>query len=153
MAARSGTSNKTNRFPETRDCQSIAGFCFPGERPENAGKKQTKRMKTNYRRLNTDFGPETRFELNPSAPFLAAQDNRLEALKRRLLLERLSKAGEGEANSLLRHVANEAAAVSWATPFPLLVFPVLFEEKAELALRSTERQARVLADSREFIAV
>jgi len=36
------------------------------------------------------------------------------------------------------------------TPFPLLVFPVLFEEKTAAAVRQAERQARIY--NRELIA-
>jgi len=44
----------------------------------------------------------------------------------------------------LRHAANEAAALAWAALYPLLVFPVLFEEKTATAVRHAERQARIL---------
>jgi hypothetical protein len=36
--------------------------------------------------------------------------------------------------------------------FPLLVFPVLFEEKTRAAFQQAERQARIYAGSRELIA-
>ena len=112
-------------------------------------------MKTNYRRLNATFAPETRFDLrpNPAAPFSATQDSEFERLKSRLLLERLEKQPEPETNSALRQVANEAAALAWVTPFPLLVFPLLFEEKANAALQRSERQARILALSNELLSV
>jgi hypothetical protein len=35
----------------------------------------------------------------------------------------------------------------------LLLFPVLFEEKAATAMRQTERQARIYATSRELLSV
>ena len=57
-----------------------------------------------------------------------------------------------ELNAPLRRAANDAAALAWATVFPLLVFPVLFEEKTEAALRRAERQARIFVNSRELIA-
>jgi len=50
----------------------------------------------------------------------------------------------------LRRAANEAAALAWVTTFPLLVFPVLFEEKTALAVRQAARQARIYG--RELIA-
>jgi hypothetical protein len=40
----------------------------------------------------------------------------------------------------LRRAANEAAALAWFTPFPLLFFPALLEEKARAALRQGARQ-------------
>jgi hypothetical protein len=44
----------------------------------------------------------------------------------------------------IRRAANEAAALAWVTPYPLLVFPVLFEEKAaaELAVANRQQQIR-----------
>ena len=47
----------------------------------------------------------------------------------------------------LRLAANEAAAVAWTTPFPLLVLPVLLEEKSEEAQQYSRRQAEVLDSS------
>jgi hypothetical protein len=53
----------------------------------------------------------------------------------------------------LRRAANEAAALAWASIYPLLVFPVLFEEKTQAALRQAERQARIFKSSCELLAV
>jgi hypothetical protein len=53
----------------------------------------------------------------------------------------------------LRRAANDAAALAWATLYPLLVFPVLFEEQTRAALRQAERQARIFESSRELLAV
>ena len=52
-----------------------------------------------------------------------------------------------ELNAPLRRAANDAAALAWATVFPLLVFPVLFEEKIEAAVLRLRRQARIYANS------
>jgi hypothetical protein len=113
------------------------------------------KMKTNYRRVPTRFGPETRFELKPvpAAPFRAVQENRFERLKNVLLDERLEELLEPTFNSYLRNAANEAAALAWVTPYPLLVFPALFEEKADSALKSAEKQGEVLERSRELLFV
>ena len=43
----------------------------------------------------------------------------------------------------MRRAANEAAALAWLTPFPLLVLPALLDEKAEAARRQAERQQTV----------
>lgn len=101
-----------------------------------------------------EFAPETRFELrpNPVAPFRATQEDEFERLKNRLLAQQLSRTTGVKFNAPLRRAANEAAALAWATVFPLLVFPVLFEEKTEVALRRAERQARIFVNSRELIA-
>ena len=81
-------------------------------------------------RVPTEFGPETRFELRPAppAPFRATRETEFERLKNRLLAEQLAGATP-ELNAPLRRAANEAAALAWVTFYPLLVFPVLFEEK------------------------
>src|SRR5580765_4076059 len=91
------------------------------------------------------FAPETRFEIRPGppAPFRAAQETRFERLKERLLLERLADITAPEENSQLRRAANEAAALAWVTSYPLLFFPVLFDEKALAAVTRAERQEQV----------
>jgi hypothetical protein len=79
------------------------------------------------------------------------QENRLERLKNALLFERLGD--ETRYNTYVRRAANEAAALAWVTPYPLLVFPALFEEKADLALAQAVRQEQVLERSRELLFV
>ena len=112
-------------------------------------------MNANYRRVPTEFGPEERFEVRPAppAPFRAEQINRFERLKDELLVERLESVWEPELNSHVRRAANEAAALAWVTRYPLLLFPVLFDEKAEAALARAARQEEILARSRELLAV
>jgi hypothetical protein len=111
-------------------------------------------MNANYRRVPTRFAPETRFEVKPdAAPFRAVLENKFETLKTQLLLERLESVWEPALNSQVRRAANEAAALAWVTPYPLLVFPVLFEEKAEAALLRAARQKEIRQRSRELLAV
>jgi hypothetical protein len=111
-------------------------------------------MNKDKTQVPTEFAPETRFEVraHPPAPFRATQETEFERLKNKLLARELSEALTPELNPPLRRAANEAAALAWATVFPLLVFPVLFEEKTEAAVRQAQRQARIYADSRELIA-
>jgi len=89
----------------------------------------------------------------PAAPFRALQENHFEQLKNQLLAERLSEVWEPSRNSQVRRAANEAAALAWVTAYPLLIFPVLFEEKAAEALIMAERQERVRAESRGLLMV
>jgi len=112
-------------------------------------------MKTTYRRVPARFGPETKFEVKPAppAPFRALQQTEFEKLRDQLLSERLTQAGEGEFNTHLRRAANEAAALAWVTPYPLLVFPALFEEKAQTALIRLEKQEQVRQLSHNLLAV
>ena len=122
-------------------------------------------MNINKTRGPTRFGPETRFELRPAsalrsssatedgppAPFRATRETEFEQLKTRLLAEQLAVATP-ELNIPLQRAANEAAALAWVTFYPLLVFPVLFEEKTAAAARQAQRQARIYTNSRELLA-
>lgn|ERR1017187_6541283 len=112
-------------------------------------------MNTNYKRVRARFGPETRFEVTPAvpAPFRAMQETELERIKNKLLLEFLQEVTEPKLNVYVRRAANEAAALAWVTPYPLLVFPALFEENTRAALRQAERQERVYEHSRELLTV
>jgi len=105
--------------------------------------------------LKTKFGPETRFEVEPipAAPFRGGFEDELENLKRRLLAEKLNGVRSANENSQVRRAANEAAGLAWLTNYPLLLFPVLFEEKLETVLAMVENQARVRRVSRELLAV
>jgi hypothetical protein len=105
-------------------------------------------MNKNKTQVPTRFAPETRFELRPAppAPFRAVQETEFEQLKNKLLAEQLLDAAP-ELNAPLRRAANDAAALAWATVFPLLVFPALFEEKIAAAVLRAERQARIYANS------
>jgi len=93
-------------------------------------------MNTNSRRVPAEFGPETRFEVTPlpPAPFRALQENQFERLKMSLLGDQLLTLWPPELSAHLRRAANEAAAMAWGTAYPLLVFPLLFEERAEAAM-------------------
>ena len=112
-------------------------------------------MNRNQTRLAARFDPETRFELRPGppAPFRATQESEFERLKKKLLTLQLAELPKPELNAPLRRAANEAAALAWVTLYPLLMFPALFEEKAAVAVRQAERQARIYKTSRELLGV
>ena len=112
-------------------------------------------MKQNHRPVPTKFGPETRFEVRLSASALlrAREDADLERLKARLLAEGLKEHWEAPSEGPLRQAADEAAALAWATQYPLLVFPVLFEERAQAALLRADRQEHIRERTRELLAV
>ena len=108
-------------------------------------------MNKNYKPLNrvpTEFEAETQFEIRPaaSATFRAAQEVEFERLKAKLLARELAEAATPELGNPLRQAAADAAALAWDTLVPLLVFPVLFEEKTALAMRQSNRQARIWGD-------
>jgi hypothetical protein len=112
-------------------------------------------MNTKPRRVPTEFGPETRFEVRPAPPatFRAVEENRFEQLKSTLVRERLDELWKPELSVEIRRAANEAAALAWVTPYPLLVFPGLFDEKTQTALRVAQRQHQVRQRRRELLAV
>lgn len=111
-------------------------------------------MNANYRKVPAKFGPETRFELTPVvAPLRALREAELERLKRRLLVERLETVWDPRMTVRVRRAANEAVALAWVTPYPMLVFPGLFEEKVEEERVRAERQEDVLERSRELLMV
>ena len=113
-----------------------------------------KNMNANKNKVAARFAPETRFEVRPAAaPFRAVLESEFERLKDELLLARLAEAPEAELNSRIRRAANEAAALAWITPYPLLLFPLLFDEKADITVRQAERQEEVRQRSRELLAV
>lgn len=110
-------------------------------------------MKTRLK-LAARFGPDTRFEVKPApaVPFRATFPTELERLKNELLWEQLEDAVGADLQARLRHAANDAVALAWTTPVPLLVFPALFEEKAHLAVRQALRQESIRERSRELLA-
>jgi len=101
-----------------------------------------KTMNETYTRVRTRFAPQVRFHVE-TVPFRAGQTTELERLKERLLGEFLQSNTDPAQNTPLRRAANDAAALVWLTPVPLLLFPALFEEKARAALIQRGRQARV----------
>jgi hypothetical protein len=107
--------------------------------------KGNMRNRTRNKLVKTRFEPETRFEIGPlaSVPLRGAAENELEQLKARLLRPLLDPVVEPELSTALRRAANEAASVAWFTPFPLLFFPTLLEEKAARARRQQERQRQI----------
>ena len=107
-----------------------------------------KRFEQNQR-ISSRFGARARFAVlpKPAASFRGAQEAELEQLKARLLQEAIGQTVDPELNAPLRRAANEAAALAWATCYPLLIFPTLFDEKAQSAARQAARQAEIRQES------
>ena len=115
-------------------------------------------MKTRDNRVPTQFGPNTRFapaivNTTPAPPFRGAVENELERLKERLLATELARTANLETNVLLRRAANEAVSLVWLTPYPLLLLPTLFAEKAQTARHHAGRQALIRERSSELLAL
>jgi len=111
-------------------------------------------MNKNRTEVQTTFAPETRFELHPSpaASFRGTLETALERLKSKLLVRLLRDTPYPEFNVLIRRAANEAAGLAWLTPYPLLMFPALFGEKAQAAVKQGLLQEHVLRRSVELLA-
>ena len=107
-------------------------------------------MKTKTKKLTTRFEPETRFDVVPipPAPFRGTHETELERLKGRLVEELILQAPSPEFYPVYRRAANDAAALAWVTPFPLLVLPALLAEAVERAHRQALKQQRVAQKSR-----
>jgi hypothetical protein len=104
-------------------------------------------MKSNATQLKMParFDPEIEFELRPRfQPLVIDSDNRrFERLKARLLRPVLRQTSNEALRRNLTLAANEAAAVAWTTPFPLLVLPVLLAEKTDEICQHAVRQEQV----------
>jgi hypothetical protein len=112
-------------------------------------------MKTTpVKRVPTRFARPTRFGVKPGPEHAtrAHRDAQLEAMKRLLLAGHLSTHATPKLAPALRRAADEAASLAWVTPFPLLVLPVLLEEKVAAARQHAERQALVLDRTAGFLA-
>src|SRR5262245_27071508 len=91
--------------------------------------------------------PPARLELK------RGREDQFARLQRELLFGRVGEELGTNYNNLIRRAARDAAALAWATPYPLLVFPVLFEEKADSAAERGQRQQRILEVSRDLLVI
>jgi|SRR5579872_4263531 len=109
-------------------------------------------MKKRYNQLPTRFRRETRFDVPiPAVPFRGSQEADLELLKNRLLADLLWQTDGSELSANLRRAATEAAGLAWFTPYPLLFFPALLEEKAQAARDQVSRQAEIRHNSQDLL--
>ena len=108
-------------------------------------------MNPTMKNLNGLPGPARRLRSDElSANARPTPEDALENLKRRVLARMLESVSEPNDNRLVRRAANEAAALAWMLPYPLLVFPGLFEEKLQAARRQEAFQEMVRRRSVEF---
>jgi len=110
-------------------------------------------MNENRKKVQTTFAPEARFDVTPSpvAPFRGRLETELERLKNELLLRLLRDTPYPEFNARIRRAANEAAGLAWLSPYPLLLFPALFDEKAQAVVEQGLLQERILRRSVELL--
>ncbi|PYM14286.1 MAG: hypothetical protein DME18_07080 [Verrucomicrobia bacterium] len=77
----------------------------------------------------------------------------LDELKQRLLREKTGAASDPAISSCLRQAAEEAVSMAWTTPYPLLVLPELFDEKAAEANLRWQRQSDIRQRSQRLVAL
>jgi len=147
-------NRKKKRISKTHDCQSIVGFLFSSYRSAEAELKREREitMTKETKWVTPWFEPETRFDVVPNhvAPFRATSETEFDRLKARLLGDLLDAKPDPDLNPLLRRAANEAAGLAWLTPFPMLFFPTLLEEKATAAARHATKQREIRWGSPRF---
>ncbi|MBM3836461.1 MAG: hypothetical protein FJ398_00635 [Verrucomicrobia bacterium] len=115
--------------------------------------KTTQRNTDRQQQLSARFAPEVEFELSPVPGAVPPETVRIKFDE---LQSRLVEATLGESNSRfirgrIDQAAREAAALAWTTPYPLLVLPELFLEKAREAGQRLDKQRRVLQRSERLV--
>ena len=88
-----------------------------------------------------------------TTPVRGLMEIEIEQLKNRLVAELLRTTPNLAMNRHLLQAANEAAALAWIAPFPLLLLPVLLEEKVKAAQLRLERQKNIHHRSQQYWAV
>jgi len=81
-----------------------------------------------------------------------APEVELDRLKNRLVLQLLKEPSFATLQVPLHKTATEAATLAWMTPYPLLVLPILLEEKAQSLRLQYEKQETVRRRSIELFA-
>lgn len=76
-----------------------------------------------------------------------------EQLRRRLMQNRLRSVEDFHRATQVKWASDEASSLSWTTGFPLLFYPLLFEEKSSAALDRARRQDEIHARSRELLGL
>jgi hypothetical protein len=111
-------------------------------------------MKTNSnQRVPTAFEPDVEFELTPvlEAQALSSLKVRFQELHNLLAQRLVQEVQNPILRSNLQQAASEAASLAWTTPYPLLVIPILLEEKIRAARLRTVRQGQIQTRSQELV--
>ena len=82
-----------------------------------------------------------------------AKSDSFRQLKQKVLQARLTAVDSMIHAVQIRWAAEEAAALSWTTGHPLLMFPSLFEEFADAAIGRARRQEVIHQRSRELLGL
>ncbi len=112
-------------------------------------------MNTVARKLTVRFDEAVGFEVQAKfQPDLGWKSVReLAVMKEKLLRQQLEEANDIQLYQPLRHAADEAASLAWATPFPLLFLPTLMEEKRLEVQTHAQRQHDIRQRSQSLLAM
>lgn len=113
-------------------------------------------MRTNRtNKIETRFEPETRFavKFSPKGAHRQQVAEQLERMRQRLLAHHLMYAPDLELTPAIWRAAQDAVSLAWYTPCPLLVFPLLLEEKVAAAIQQARKQQEVWQRSRPLAAL
>lgn len=104
-------------------------------------------------RIPTRFAPDTTFEFEPKVATNRRDlaHDALESLKNRLLAARLGECGDPGLHPAIRRAADEATALASINPYPLLVLPELFEERAAAAVKYHFKQELIRRRTQRFV--
>lgn len=78
-----------------------------------------------------------------SVPSRGPMETRLEEFKERLLRPFVESAASAELIRELKWAATEATALAWCTAYPILVLPLLLEEKVHATLKRWHKQEQM----------
>jgi len=93
-------------------------------------------------------------QFRSEAPSLRSRTSALELEQfKQCLLGEHSRARDLQVHSWVSRAVDEAASIAWATPYPLLVLPVLLEEKLRDARRKAELQQTIYESSQPIVAL
>ena len=117
--------------------------------------KARKNKTSRDRSLPAQWAADVAFELTPVTGVVPQELVRIKfmELQSGLVKDCLGETRNPIVRGGIHRAANEAAALSWTTSYPLLVMPALFHEKAREARRRLDKQQIVSMQTERLIAV
>jgi hypothetical protein len=91
--------------------------------------------------------------MTPAGRLCCEVKKSFDRLHSKLAEELLHQAADGELRQRLKWASQEASAVAWANPYPLLVLPTLMEEKAHTAQGQAARQKEIRSRSQRHVSL
>jgi hypothetical protein len=129
-------------------------FDYEPQLPVGTSGEQRKRMNIDRNWNSANFAIEKKPQTSlRTTPARGLREIEIEQLKDRLVADLLGITSNLAMNRHLVQAANEAAALAWLTPVPLLLLPVLIEEKVKEAQVRLERQKNVHHRSQQYWAI